>query len=334
MIFSRYVACICLLQYLFYFVFLTVRQYHPVNFIFSASSVLLVGVLVASYKIKRSDVVVWGYSLIMYAVCFVAGPSIGWICSGYGYLFVTLMLLWYDSTKGMKYKLIVSAGCALAVCLIFGVRGGGFDLVFRSYDYELLLIVNNLFLCVSVSMLSYFLCRENVADERKLLQYNEKLKTMAGVDPLTGLMNRRAIGERFEELIHATDCVTVAMGDIDFFKKVNDTRGHDCGDYVLKTLSAMFKEFMEDKGYVSRWGGEEFVFVFQGINGDDTYPMLEELRRNVEARQFEFFSHSFNITMTFGVEEYSPMFGTDEAIKKADEKLYIGKEGGRNQVVY
>ncbi|MBO5551115.1 MAG: GGDEF domain-containing protein, partial [Lachnospiraceae bacterium] len=115
---------------------------------------------------------------------------------------------------------------------------------------------------------------------------------------------------------------------------VNDTRGHDCGDYVLKTLASVFKDFMKDKGYVSRWGGEEFVFIFKDINGDDAYPMLEDLRRNIEKMELEFFSHKFNITMTFGVEEYSPMFGSEEAIKKADEKLYIGKESGRNKVVY
>ena len=124
------------------------------------------------------------------------------------------------------------------------------------------------------------------------------------------------------------------MGDIDFFKKVNDTRGHDCGDYVLKTLSGVFDEFMKDKGYVSRWGGEEFVFIFRDMNGDVAYPLLENLRKKIEKMDFEFFNHKFNITMTFGMEEYSPMFGSEEAIKKADEKLYIGKESGRNQVVF
>lgn len=164
------------------------------------------------------------------------------------------------------------------------------------------------------------------------------LKKLVERDPLTNLNNRRSGQIKFEQIRRTArkygQTYCIAMGDIDFFKKVNDTRGHDCGDYVLKTIAQLFQDFMKEKGYVSRWGGEEFLFVFSGFNGDDTYPMMEELRKTIENYTFSFFNHEFHLTMTFGVEEYSSRFGTEEAIKKADEKLYIGKEQGRNKVVY
>ncbi len=335
MILNRYVVLLGILMHFIFCVFLSARGYHPVNGIFLGSSVVLVVIFILTYFIPRSDVIVAMLGITTFTVCFLAGPDLGWIVSGYGFMYITLMLVWYDSSKSVLVKIIESAVVTASVCFLFVFRGAMLDIRLSHADYVVMLTVNTVALCLTICVVAYFLCRDNVTDERKLMQYNAKLKEMAGVDPLTGLMNRRAIGEKFEALLQEDNqCITVAMGDIDFFKKVNDTRGHDCGDYVLKTLSMKFQNFMKERGYVSRWGGEEFVFIFQNYNGDDTYPLLEDLRHDIENMEFEFFSHKFHITMTFGVEEYSPMFGSEEAIKKADEKLYIGKESGRNRVVY
>ena len=124
------------------------------------------------------------------------------------------------------------------------------------------------------------------------------------------------------------------MIDIDNFKHVNDTYGHDCGDYVLKTIAGIFNTDMENKGFVCRWGGEEFLFVFTSMNGDEAFIELNGLREQVERFKFMFKGNEFNLTMTFGVDEFSNNIPIDEVIKAADEKLYMGKEGGRNQVVY
>ena len=174
--------------------------------------------------------------------------------------------------------------------------------------------------------------------EYKLYQYNVQLKKLAGSDPLTGLMNRRnilgIIAETLPRMLYGNDMMSVAIGDIDFFKKVNDSRGHDCGDYVLKELSNLFESFMEPLGYAARWGGEEFLFVFIHGNADNAYVELEKLRNSIEKLPLEFADHEFKITMTFGLEEHNMNEDIDETIKKADEKLYMGKESGRNKVVY
>ena len=331
----RYVVCLCLLMHVIFCAFLSAKQYYPVNGIYLGSSLAFIILFILTYFVQRGDVMVFLLGFTSFSVVVIAGPDLGWIVSGYGFLYIILMLLWFDSTKSTLFKVITSGVVAFFVCVLFVIRGGSLAIKLSDADYEIMLVVNTVILSACICIVAFYLCRDNVTDERKLMQYNAKLKQMAGVDPLTGLMNRRAIGEKFEELLKEdNECITVAMGDIDFFKKVNDTRGHDCGDYVLKTLSLKFQEFMKGKGYVSRWGGEEFVFIFQNLNGDDAYPMLEKLRKDIEGMELEFFSHKFNITMTFGMEEYSPMFGSEEAIKKADEKLYIGKESGRNKVVF
>ena len=121
---------------------------------------------------------------------------------------------------------------------------------------------------------------------------------------------------------------------LNFLKRVNDTYGHDSGDVVLKEISSMLTDFMDDKGYASRWGGEEFLLVFRGINADEVFQQLEMFRDSVAKKVIEVEDKTINVTMTFGLEEYSSHAGIDETIKKADEKLYLGKNGGRNRVVY
>nr|MCR4740898.1 GGDEF domain-containing protein [Lachnospiraceae bacterium] len=110
--------------------------------------------------------------------------------------------------------------------------------------------------------------------------------------------------------------------------------GHECGDYVLKELAWLFEHFMLDKGYIARWGGEEFLFVFNDKNADDAYISLEELRYQIAKKLFSYEGQDFNLTMTFGLEEFSAQAGIDLTVENADKKLYMGKESGRNRVVY
>lgn len=175
--------------------------------------------------------------------------------------------------------------------------------------------------------------------QKKLVSYNKKLKNIASVDPLTGLSNRRCGMEYIDEKAKKyksgeTNALTIAIGDIDFFKRVNDTYGHNCGDVVLKTLAEIFETFMEGRGRTVRWGGEEFLFVFDNINGDEASFMLSDLRKRVRDVEFRFAEDIIKISLTFGVAEYDLRKGADETINEADHKLYIGKENGRDIIIY
>lgn len=336
MILTRFLASIVMMLFLVFGIICQVQALYPYNLYFYVAAILMFLLLVISYRFKRGYAITMGFLLIMFAISYATGPALGWKASFQDYMFLGIMACWYDSSKSVRQKAVISFIIAMLIAsLAIYCSAPSMIIDEASAAYRGMVIMNVLVFSTCLCIVAYFLCSQTVNDERKLLLYNQKLKHIAGVDPLTGLMNRRAVGEKFEELSHIQDAVvTVAIGDIDFFKTVNDTRGHDCGDYVLKTLASEFEKFMSERGYVARWGGEEFLFVFSDSNGDDTYAMLESLRDKIEHYTFEFFNHEFNITMTFGVEEYSSRFGTEEAIKKADEKLYLGKESGRNKVVY
>ena len=171
--------------------------------------------------------------------------------------------------------------------------------------------------------------------ERELRLKNQTLYEEAGTDPLTGLPNRRAMIEQIEKYYRQSGDkpFSVAIADIDFFKKVNDTYGHNCGDYTLVKLTELFREHAADKYSVCRWGGEEFCFFIPGANIDEAGMLMNDLCFAVEKMELEYEEHQFAITITIGVEEYDFSSPLEELLDSADEKLYMGKNAGRNRVV-
>lgn len=162
------------------------------------------------------------------------------------------------------------------------------------------------------------------------------IRDMIERDTLTKLYTRR-IGElkiqvAQQNAIENNAPFCLAMGDIDFFKKFNDNYGHDCGDLVLRETAAVFNRTLFGKGFAVRWGGEEFIIIFEDMDIETAYKSLAELREAVISNKLNYGDEELNITMTFGIIE-----GDDRAIndivKQADELLYYGKTHGRNQIV-
>jgi len=175
----------------------------------------------------------------------------------------------------------------------------------------------------------------SVAYERE--KYNEKLRREASTDPLTSLPNRRGIRAILDDLAERADNLdepfSVAMSDIDFFKKVNDTYGHNAGDKVLSEISSHIEKSIEGKGHIGRMGGEEFLIALAGYKKDEAYDILEELRKSIEDLEIEYEGQIIKITMTFGVAEYEVSGSVHDAVERADALLYYGKNNGRNRVV-
>lgn len=173
----------------------------------------------------------------------------------------------------------------------------------------------------------------------KFRNTNFKLRDVAGRDPLTQLFNRRAGYTFIQEQMAGFDkgevsAITLAMADIDHFKSINDTYGHDNGDEVLKCMANVMGAFMRENGVAIRWGGEEFVLAFININGDDAYTKLCDLQKLIADQKFTFNGDEVKITFTFGLSEFGKGDTMDSVVKEADSKLYLGKEKGRNIIIY
>ena len=196
-------------------------------------------------------------------------------------------------------------------------------------------IVNTVVIFWSIGLISYFFSTGTQTLESKLVEYNEQLKRQASIDPLTGLNNRRSTMEYLEKLLeNTTDSVSICLCDIDFFKKVNDTYGHDVGDTVLKKVSETFRNELPQGSFVSRWGGEEFLLIFPQSNGDEANIALDTLRQKIKKVIIDGGGSTFSVSLTYGLVEYDFRSDITTLLKEADEKLYLGKEGGRDRIVF
>lgn len=162
------------------------------------------------------------------------------------------------------------------------------------------------------------------------------LQREAQVDQLTGLKNRRGFYEYYTDKIENSDSdrqVGIIICDIDFFKKVNDTYGHNAGDAVLIHVADILQSNLRSEDEVVRWGGEEFVFLLADRDLEETALFAEDVRKQVEASVCEYADLQIKVTMSFGTESLVRERTLDENIKRADDKLYTAKQSGRNKVI-
>ena len=166
----------------------------------------------------------------------------------------------------------------------------------------------------------------------KLDNANKSLEFIATHDALTGLYNRHSLKKLFRELEQSKEPFCVILGDIDDFKKVNDTYGHDCGDTVLKSVADVISHNIGENDTACRWGGEEMLIVMWGepeICFDTVTHIKEEIS---ELDVLPKDSHR-NVTMTFGFVFRSEERGIEALISAADNRLYIGKRSGKNVII-
>lgn len=259
------------------------------------------------------------------------------ICLGYGYgfhLYCFSMIPIIFVTEYISYRLRVKPKIK---ALNFSIGLAVFYLICTGYVayfgpvYErdqknaaFFWIFNGLTVFCFLIYYTNYLIRTTISSE-------EQLKEIAHFDQLTGLYNRHFMLERLGLLTESGRAGMLAMVDIDNFKKINDTYGHNAGDMVLETVAALMRREFPDCE-ISRWGGEEFLILIpKDIKGGEDMP--ENLRRAVEAESLSFEDNDIAVTVTVGVSFREEGQSVDKWIQTVDEKLYIGKNSGKNKVV-
>jgi diguanylate cyclase (GGDEF)-like protein len=177
--------------------------------------------------------------------------------------------------------------------------------------------------------------RKLIKEKNELIQ---KLDSLSRIDPLTELSNRRDIIEilNLEQSKYERygETYVIIMGDIDFFKKINDKYGHDTGDFILKGVANNLKNEIRKVDFLSRWGGEEFLAVLPQTNLVGGAKVSELMRKSIQEEDFKFNGKKISVTMSFGVSCHAGKeMKLDKLLKIADKRLYAAKERGRNQVV-
>lgn len=162
------------------------------------------------------------------------------------------------------------------------------------------------------------------------------LRNLIVKDSLTDLYNRRYCNQNLknlsEQYIKTGEPYTLAIADIDFFKKVNDTYGHIAGDEVLVSVAQIMKKSMAGKGFAARWGGEEFLLVYTGCDMETTLTYLEMLVEAIREMRVEYDDKAIKITISIGVATGNGD-SVDKVLCTADNRLYHAKKEGRDRVV-
>jgi len=176
--------------------------------------------------------------------------------------------------------------------------------------------------------------------ERAQKNYDELIKNLdllSKTDELTGLFNRRGILEflkyEFRRHNRGETHFAVCICDIDHFKIINDSYGHESGDMILKDFSAFIKNKLRAGDFISRWGGEEFIILMRESSIHDCVNVIERIRSLIERKNFRIIGCIIHITVSFGISESVEAATLDEMINLADKRLYKAKEEGRNRVV-
>lgn len=169
-------------------------------------------------------------------------------------------------------------------------------------------------------------------EELNLALYKESI-----TDPGTKLFNRRYILELLSKEVSRTERnkkpLSVALLDIDFFKRVNDTYGHQAGDYVLEQFSTRLQQWTREMDYVGRYGGEEFLLIFPETDLEIASQVLDRIRWQMESLPFQIGEVNLQITFSAGVAVYQGE-AIHQLLMRVDERLYAAKDSGRNQVIW
>lgn len=214
---------------------------------------------------------------------------------------------------------------------------GGVDYISKPFHTEEVIARVNTHLVLRAQQKALAKRNEELREKNVLIEDQaEELKKLASKDFLTGLFNRRNFlenaGQEEKRFKRAKSKFSFIMLDIDHFKQVNDTYGHDCGDKVLVKVARSLESELRDQDIVARWGGEEFICMLPETELTGAITVAEKIRKSVAAVEDPCSKGNVSVTITLGVSEYDGSCSIDECINKADISLYNGKRQGRNQV--
>ena len=264
---------------------------------------------------------------------------VGWQSGFQNFIFAEvtsffLPIMKRDNTSSISRSFIIATFFVVVYMVLFVLFLNGVDtqLMFNIEKANRLYIINTLATFFIIMMFAFVYSTHS---ERRLTELSRR----ADFDELTKIYNRYSINQILSGMIEEYQMnrkpFSVAILDIDFFKHVNDTYGHNAGDDVLKGIAKILRKYSKTGVIVGRWGGEEFILI--APYQIDTVKFVKELdtiRKYIESGEFVSQGQRIAITISAGVEKYRDGWGPKDVVDAADKNLYRAKETGRNKIVY
>lgn len=291
----------------------------------------------------------YGVAMVSSIFLVVVNSFTATLCTGFNtgfslYLFAAIAACFYMSfvidTLQKKELIPILFSVFLMLCYLFNFIMMKFvtplyELKSPSW-YSAFSLLNSLISFIMVILFNILFLWEIKARNTLLSNKNVQLDEMAHKDPLTHLLNRRSMNEHLQRSIETLKITgkrfCLILCDIDNFKHVNDTYGHDAGDAVLVSVSNIISSTVRESDIVCRWGGEE-ILILVSDPIETASICAERIRRRLEENVTSFGGNDICVTMTFGISESIPGYKIEQLIQQADDKLYRGKHEGKNRVV-
>jgi len=212
------------------------------------------------------------------------------------------------------------------------------EILFNSPPYSRSMVVRFSIIYLILTFVIYYYESSQQMLILHIQQERDRFENASKHDSLTELSNRRDVIEKMEiereRHLRMDKPFAVIMGDLDNFKNLNDTYGHDAGDYVLQTIGRILRNQVRGIDCPARWGGEEFLVILVDTDLESGQRVAERIRRKIENTNFNHKNQRLPVTMTFGLTVYQNTDDSiDEAVKRADKALYEGKNRGKNIVI-
>lgn len=299
------------------------------------STILYIGVRIDIHFRKSYDIaIIIAFAEISFH-SILATAYLGWDSGFYLYVIGLVPMAYLSPIKKryISHLLALFATAAFYVTKLFVIPFNSISTISDNDICNSLFYFNSMGSFAIIFALTLTFLNNLEITKNALNKRNNVLREIACIDPLTGLINRRVMYE-YINTIKENDCdYSVAIGDIDDFKIINDTYGHDCGDYVLTEISRIFSNLSNENVKIARWGGEEFLFLFLESEKDSASGVINNILDEMRHKIFTYGDKTFGITMTFGISDKSISKDISNAIVEADKNLYYGKSHGKNKIV-
>ncbi len=236
---------------------------------------------------------------------------------------IYLNIIWTFTMSGLSFRFGLISALLSAFSTVI--------VTFTVYPLTEEIVFINLLWLVSAFTFGFITALNKERSNRQLYLQQKELAYSANTDALTGLWNRRKIEECFsieaQEVIKKHSHLCVIMLDIDYFKQVNDTYGHNVGDRVLVCFSHLMQDTLKRYAYIGRIGGEEFCILLPSLNLDKAQHIAEKLRKELNRYEFPEVGH---ISVSIGITEYIAGDTFSNVLSRADSAMYQAKQSGRN----
>lgn len=215
----------------------------------------------------------------------------------------------------------------------------------QTYSFKLAIAAVGLFILIGAYRYRFYhlkrseaKLKQRVAEQTKNLEHQAKaFEHQATHDQLTGVPNRRAFDKwlawHFNSTQESGKSMSVAIFDIDHFKRINDNYSHIVGDKVICEVAKLISDIAPDNSHFARWGGEEFTLLLPNTNAEEALDYTEQIRRKIALSDFSHLAKGLTVSVSVGVADSSQAADYDRLLAYADKALYLAKEQGRNQVV-